>query len=69
MALAEERERSEALIEKADASDKYIKEAHVAQDELGRSHKSLAAGRELAAAAKLQADNGAKLHDELRAFQ
>ena len=69
MALAEERERSEALIQKADASDKYVEEACAVQEELGMSREFLAADRELAAAAKLQAEDGVKFHDELRTCQ
>ena len=68
VALVEERERSEALIQKADASDKYIEEARGGK-ELGRSRESLAAEREVAAAAKLQADGGVEFRDELRACQ
>ena len=63
VALVEERERSEAL--KAEASDRHVEEARVTQEKLGKSRKSLAAGRELAAAANLQAENGVKFRDEL----
>ena len=69
MALTKKRERSEALIQKADASDIYVKEARAGQKELGRSRKSLAAGHKLAAAARLQAEDSFKLRNELRACQ
>ena len=51
-------ERSEVLIQKADTSDKCVEEARAAQEELGKPRESLAAERDLTAAAKLQTGDG-----------
>ena len=67
--LVEERDRFEALIQKADASDKYVEEVRARQKELGGSRESLTAEREVAAVARLQADHDVEFRDELRGCQ
>ena len=67
--LVEERDHSETFIQKVDAPDKFIEEARAAQDELGMSRESIAAERELAAVANLQADDCVNLRGELRTCQ